>query len=1450
MRNYKKQIYLFLYVSLFIVIGSFAVLFFNFRKQVSLQNEILKIEANLSQADSLTANLLQIESDKRGFQLTSDVNYLKNFYALKVNSNANAAKLKKNIIAGADKEIISQIDSLLKLRIANLDSGIFVFTTKGFEASIAFMQIKGKKNIRELLNQNLDLLKNNLLKKLQKNTAGINKRSDHNLTGLLIILLIFILLMLVAARTFRRSQQKIIKTHTKFKQAQRIAKIGSWEWDFATNKLTWSQEQFRLFGETRKKIALTYEDYLSHLSAKEQENTKALLKDALEGKANYAVEHEIIRKNGTTLMVFEQGSVLFDEDNKPTGMFGTTQDITERKRLEESLEKEKYFLDALMDNMPEAIYFKDKESKLMRVSKFMADRFGTSMRSLIGKSDFDFQSEIHAKEAYDDEQNIQKTGKPRIDYIEKEIGKDGSETWVSTTKMPLIDPRGEVVGTFGISRDITNRKLAEITLNNSEKRYRQIVETAQEGIWMLDENNYTIFVNKKMCEMLEYTKEEMMGKQNYYFKDEEGKKKAMQDIERRKTGKTETQTSKFIAKSGKVVWTSLSTNPIFDEEGKYVGALGMFTDITDRRLSEEKINAERQLMRTLIDNIPDPIYIKDLAGRKIMANKVDMLFMGIGTEAEFLGKTDLELFPNAGGEQGHKNDMAVIMSGEPVINKTEEFIDIKGVQRWLLTSKIPLYNAEKNLIGLLGVGRDITKRRKAETELVEAKKKFQSIFDNTADGIYQSTAEGKFITANPAVARIFGYDSPAELISSMTDIGAQLYANPADRKRMAELLSKQDHVENFEAPLLTKKGDIVWVSESTRAVRDEKGAIKYYEGTLKDISERKKAEKKVADFMFALDQSSIVDVSDLNGEIQFVNENFCRISGYSSEELKGQNHRILKSGYHSNEHYKNLWETVLNGKVWRCEVRNKAKDGSFYWTDTTIVPFVNEDGKPFQFVTIRSDITERKKAEEELALAQMRYQEIFDNTADGIYQSTVDGKFIMANPSMARIFGYDSPEDLIHTVTDIGSQIYANPVERKKMAQIILAEGHVEDYELQVLTKKKDIIWVSANIRVVKDDQGAISYFEGVLEDISERKKSEEQLLNLSNRLQLALRATSIGIWDWDVVTNANIWDDEMYRIYNVNPKDPVTISQAWEAAVHPEDLERVTEELTLAIRGVKEYDTEFRAIWKDKTIHHVKGNALVLKDQSGNPLRMIGTNTDITQRKEAENEILQLNKNLDQFANITAHDLQEPIRMVSGFLGLLEKKYNDVLDEQGKSYVFRAKDGADRMSILIRDLLEFSRSGNKSAKKEPVDLNQVIDLVNKDMSIVMTDTGASLHVPPCLPVITGTQSALYRLFLNLTSNGIKFRKKDTAPEVCLSVKELSDFWEFSLQDNGIGIKEEDQPKLFNAFQRLHRREEYPGTGLGLVTCKKIVEVHGGKIWITSEYGKGTAFHFTLPKTQ
>ncbi len=1075
MKKYKNHINIFLGISLLLVSGGFTLLFVNFNKQAQYQKENISLQNNLIWVDSLHSNLLQIESEKQRYQFTSNLDFLKNMYVLKVQSQKNINDLKNHSLIFKYSVLINEIDSLTKIMIINLDNNISVFKTKGFGEAARMMSGHEIVAVKDLLHLKIGELKKNLLIKMGANTQHVNMRNRSNVIDCIIMLSLFIIGMFVAAFTFKKAQKKIIRNHIRFQEAQRIAKIGSWEWDIASNKVTWSKEMYNLFGEDPKTYKISFEGYFTHLSKTDGEITLKLLKETLDGKINLSIEHEIIRKDGSTIIVFEQGTVMYDEEGKPTGMFGTTQDITERRK------------------------------------------------------------------------------------------------------------------------------------------------------------------------------------------------------------------------------------------------------------ADEKIKAERLLLRTVIDNLPDSIYVKNTNAQKIIANKTDMFLMGVENETDFLGKTDLDLFPTDEGANAYRDDMTVIQTGQSIINREEEFTDINGVRHNLLTSKVPFYNAESAISGLVGVGRDITERKKAEEDLISAQKKLQSIFDNTADGIYQSTVDGKFITANMAVAKLFGYDTPDELISSVNHIGEEHYANPEDRKKMSELLSLYGHIENYEVPLLTKNKDIVWVSESTRILRDEQSGINYFEGTLKDI-------------------------------------------------------------------------------------------------------------------------TERKRVEEELIKAQKKYKAIFDNTSVGIYQSSSNGNFIMVNPAMALIFGYDSPEDMLRTVTDIKSQIYVDPDERRKMTELISLYGHVEDFELQVLKKDKSPIWVSANIRIVKDEKEGINYFEGVLENITRRKIAEEQLLSMSDRLQLAVNATHIGIWDWNLVDDTTVWDDEMYEIYNVSPKDFQTIFKAWQSRVHPDDMQRVNEEIQKAIKGEKDYDTEFRIIWKDGTIHYVKGNALVQRDEQSNAIRMIGTNADITERKLAEEKILELNKSLDQFANITAHDLQEPIRMVSGFLGLLDKKYATILDDQGKSYIYRAKDGADRMSVLIKDLLEFSRSGNTSAKKEPVDLNEVMDLVKRDLSIVMEDTGASLCIPPSLPIVNGTQSALYRLLLNLISNGIKFRKKDTAPTVNLSVVESNGDWEFTLQDNGIGVPEKDQPKLFKAFQRLHRKEDYPGTGLGLVTCKKIVEVHDGKIWMTSEFGKGTAFHFTLPR--
>ncbi|MDD5730869.1 MAG: PAS domain S-box protein, partial [Candidatus Omnitrophica bacterium] len=417
--------------------------------------------------------------------------------------------------------------------------------------------------------------------------------------------------------------------------------------------------------------------------------------------------------------------------------------------------------------------------------------------------------------------------------------------------------------------------------------------------------------------------------------------------------------------------------------------------------------------------------------------------------------------------------------------------------------------------------------------------------------------------------------------------------------------------------------------------------------------------------------------------------------------------------------------------------------------------------------------------------------------------------------------------------------------ESLKKIRHTLSGEHWEGVEIPILKKGGDIrmvLWNSAN---VYDADGKIliaTIAQG--QDITERKEIEE-----------ALRASETS---YRIIAN-NTYDFEFWinpegkYIYASPSCEKVTGYSSREflknpslntEIIYPED--RVLfDHHRQDVEKRKAGELEFRIKRKDGSLCWISHACQPVYDEKGVFLGTRGGDRDITNRKNAEDLLKRVNENLEQFAYVASHDLQEPLRVMASYSQLLERRYKNKLDQDADEFINFIVDAAKRMQTLISDLLTYSRIGRTDLSLAKIDCNEVLKKVLYSMNPVIKENSASIDSDQ-LPTLMANESNFIQLFQNFIGNAIKFRGKD-APSIHISAKRTNSGWEFSVSDNGIGIDEKYQEKVFVIFQRLHARDEYPGTGIGLSICKKIVENYGGKIWLVSELGKGSTFFFTIP---
>ncbi len=392
--------------------------------------------------------------------------------------------------------------------------------------------------------------------------------------------------------------------------------------------------------------------------------------------------------------------------------------------------------------------------------------------------------------------------------------------------------------------------------------------------------------------------------------------------------------------------------------------------------------------------------------------------------------------------------------------------------------------------------------------------------------------------------------------------------------------------------------------------------------------------------------------------------------------------------------------------------------------------------------------------------------------------------------------------------------------------------------------------WITWDVRPWYDSDDTIGGLLMYTQDITKRKKSEEKLNLITQRLLLATKGSKLGIWDQDIPNDVLVWDDEMFRLYGISQDSFAGNFNSWIKLVHPEDRPLIQRRAENTMFRGEDFEVEFRVILPDKSIRFIRALAILQRDENGNPTRLVGTNVDITTQKEFEEVLRRVasleakSKEMEQLAYIVSHDLREPLLSIKGLVELLLIENKEQLTEEGKTFLDYIKQATLRMENLVNDLLDYSQLSKIKELKE-VDCGKVIEMVCADLNSSIQSNNAKI-IATDLPIIQGYPLEIQLLFQNLISNAIKFRKEALNPEIRIMSKKIRGGWEFELKDNGIGIHEKDQEKIFILFQKLHGKTKYEGTGIGLAHVKKIVELHNGQITVESEVNKGTIFRFTI----
>lgn len=1256
--------------------------------------------------------------------------------------------------------------------------------------------------------------------------------------------------------------------------ASRLAKIGGWEIDMINEKLTWSDGVHQIYETDPQSYEPELEHAIDFYKEDHREKVKTAVSLAMEKGEAFDYEAAFISAKGNEKWVKAMGQAE-TVNGKCIRLYGSFQDITQLKEAEHRLL-------ALSNDLPGVTFqyylYPDGTDKMHSVSQKAYEIYNLTPE----------QCEENSHLIWD---QVKKGGdyEALMQDIEKSL--ETLTQWHSQWRYVL--PNGTVRWHEGYG---TPYKLADGTvLFNSmifditdEVKLTHLLEETSElskiGSWEMDllaepgsDAMYWSPMVRKIIEVDEDYDASLSGGLEFYTP--ESRPIVEKGVEELIEKGTEYDKEVLLkTSSGKEKWVRII--------GKSERANGVCTKIYGSIQDIHAMKTTQLQLQEILGSISDAFYAVDKDWNFTFFNKEAENLLGKKSD-EVLGKSLWELFSPTLGTELETVYKRVAKKGKA--ESFEYFYPGNGL--WYEINTYPSNG------GVSVYFKNIDERKKAAAALESAYQEKNMILESIGDAFFAMKEDFTVTYWNKTAERFLGVKREDLIGKNLWDVFPDAVDLPS--------YTNYNKVLKTREPISFEDYYGLWLE--VNAYPSEEGISVFF----RDITQRKKANEKI------LHKTKQLDIiAEMNSELLNYDDWFKVIEKAFGKV--GECVKVDRIYYFQNSFNEETGEMETSQ---RLEWNSKEVPSQINNPELQRIPFSKIQDfveplthkKPFVAIVREMQDTETKRMFLEQGIKSILVLPIFINKAfwgfigfddchdernwtydDISFLRTITSNLStaietsMTNKELER--SYAEKNQILESIGDaffavekdwtvtywnkqaeevlgkkrkdiVGKKLwdeYADAVELEFYAQYqkAMATGKIVTFEEFYPTLGK---WFE--VSAYPSNEGLSVYFK----DITLRKETDIQILQANERFEKVAQATTDAIWDWDIENKVFHRSDGFEKLFGHKVKKCLDESKVWKDSFHPDDLPKIQSSLKKSLQDPSKefWKKEYRIIHEDGEVKTVIDKGAIIRNESGEAIRMVGAITDISERIRHERELEELNEalkknikdleitndQLEQFAFIASHDLQEPLRMITSFLNQLHRKYSGQLDEKADQYIHFATDGAKRMKQIILDLLEYSRAGRLDENPETIDLNKLIEEYVVLRSRLIKEKSVKI-VKGNFPEVTCFKAPLTQTLHCLLDNAIKYSKEGVPPVIKIAVSDKKNHWQVKIKDNGIGIDPDFFDKVFIIFQRLHDRDTYGGTGMGLAISKKNVESWGGKIWLESKPGKGSAFYFTINKNK